>query len=134
MSPVIIGDATLYLGMSKHQRYRLRKKGVAVPFAPRKRGYRQSAEHVAKRIRTGESHYRWAGADVSEKGGRKRALRMYRVIGSCVRCGSAKSERHHKDGNTANNAPSNIEPLCRRCHMAEDGRLAAFVEMGKCTK
>lgn len=32
-------------------------------------------------------------------------------------------DRHHRDGNSQNNDPSNIAFLCRRCHMAADGRL-----------
>jgi len=34
-----------------------------------------------------------------------------------------KAERHHKDDNTHNNAPENIQALCRKCHMLLDGRL-----------
>jgi hypothetical protein len=129
-----IGNATL----SRYQRYRLRKKGIVVETPPRKRGYRQSVEHIEKRKRTGEAHYNWAGNAISEKGGRKRALRLHPKIGPCINCGNQKAERHHKDGNTANNDPSNITPLCRRCHMDADGRLASvrarFVEMNKCAK
>lgn len=119
----VIGNATLYLGLSKHQRYRLRKKGVEVPFAPRPKGYKQSQDHIEKRKRPGSLSHHWLGDAVSVKGGRTRALRAYKNIGPCVRCGSGKSERHHKDGNTANNASSNIEALCRRCHMEADGRM-----------
>lgn len=117
-----IGDATLYLGLSKYQRYRLRKKGIPVPFAPPRSGFKQTPEHVAKRTRSGEEHYAWQGDAVSEKGGRKRALRAFPAIGPCA-CGEPKAERHHKDGNTANNDPSNIDILCRRCHMEADGRM-----------
>lgn len=65
---------------------------------------------------------------MSVRGGRSRAIRMYRHIGSCVVCGSPDAERHHADGNTANNSLTNVEALCRRCHMARDGRLAAASE------
>ena len=41
-------------------------------------------------------------------------------------CG-ARAERHHKDGNTKNNAPENIEFLCHRHHTITDGRAAALV-------
>lgn len=90
-----------------------------------KPGYKQSPEHVAKRreAQLGEKHHAWVGERVSARGGRTRALRMYPEIGPCVRCGSARSERHHRDGNTANNSEANVIPLCRKCHMAEDGRL-----------
>lgn len=49
---------------------------------------------------------------------------MYQ-LGLCERCGKAATDRHHKDANTGNNEASNIEMLCRRCHMEIDGRLAA---------
>jgi hypothetical protein len=73
--------------------------------------------------RRGSSHHKWQGDAVSEKGGRKRALRAFPSVGPCQICGAQKSERHHRDGNTANNAPDNIHVVCRRCHMTEDGRL-----------
>lgn len=78
---------------------------------------------AAERERVASEHYNWRGDNVSEKGGRKRALRLYPDIGPCSKCGAAKAERHHRDDNTANNDPSNIAILCRRCHMDEDGRL-----------
>lgn len=40
-------------------------------------------------------------------------------------------ERHHRDGDTANNEAANIAFLCRRCHMEIDGRLAAFLSLPK---
>ena len=121
----VIGDATLYLGLTRSQRSRLRKQGVPIPRKPMPSGYKQSPEHVAKRKRTAADHYNWQGDAISEKGGRKRALKLYRDVGSCTNCGAAKAERHHRDANTANNDPSNIAILCRRCHMEEDGRLEA---------
>lgn len=113
------------LAREKTRRYRARLAGEDVPWQPRPRGYQQSEEHKRKRLDaiTGERHPRWAGEAVSEKGGRKRALRMYPTIGPCTNCGAENTERHHIDANTANNHPSNIEVLCRRCHMATDGRL-----------
>lgn len=82
------------------------------------------ARLILGRYRRGPTHYNWTGDAVSEKAGRKRALRAYPTIGPCEACGATKTERHHKDGNTANNAPDNIAALCRRCHMIADGRLA----------
>jgi hypothetical protein len=96
-----------------------------------KRGYRQSPEHVAKRIRTGADHHAWMGAGVSEKGGRSRALRAFPVLQPCEECGTSESERHHVNGDTADNTSTNIRFLCRRCHMKTDGRLNAFTEMAK---
>ena len=126
-----IGDATLTIEdaelLPRYVRYRLRKKGVNVPFVPQKSGFRQTQEHIEKRTRRGSDHYAWQGDLVSERGGRNRALRLYPKIPPCERCGNEKSERHHRDGNTANNAPDNIAPLCRKCHMEVDGRLEAFV-------
>lgn len=75
---------------------------------------------------SGSNNARWKGDQAGAQAGRLRAEKMYRKIGPCVRCGSERSERHHKDGNTLNNDPSNIEIVCRRCHMEEDGRLSQF--------
>ena len=113
------------------RRYRAKKRGESIevlPLGPKK-GYKQSADHVEKRKRFGVEHANWIGDDVSEKGGRTRAIRMFADIGPCVSCGCEKSERHHVDGNTANNEPENIVILCRRCHMETDGRLARFAAM-----
>jgi hypothetical protein len=76
---------------------------------------------------SGPNNYRWSGASVSAQGGRKRARRMYRAD-ECTRCGVTPAERHHMDGNTANNEPANVEIVCRRCHMQGDGRLDAVRE------
>ena len=35
----------------------------------------------------------------------------------CVTCGAAKAEVHHKDDDWHNNQPSNLERLCRSCHI-----------------
>lgn len=96
-----------------------------------KKGYKQTAEHIAKRKRFGKDHHNWKGDAVSVKGGRTRALRAFPIIPPCVWCGSKKSERHHRDGNTANNSPKNIVPMCRKCHMNADGRLKSFRENAK---
>jgi len=117
------------LQLTRTQRYRLRQKGVYVPAIPARSGFKQSQEHIDKRKRYGPEHHAWQGDDVSEKGGRNRALRMYQDIGPCTECGDVKSERHHNDGNTANNSPDNISVLCRRCHMKADGRHDKFMEM-----
>ena len=94
-----------------------------------KKGYKQSQEHIAKRIRTGEDHHAWKGSAVSVKGGRTRAYRIYKNISPCVLCGSFRSERHHIDGDTANNSPDNVIFICRKCHMKNDGRLEKFRDM-----
>lgn len=91
-----------------------------------KKGYKQTPEHIAKRKRFGSEHHQWLGDAITVRSGRSRAKRAYPTIGPCVKCGKVKSERHHKDGNTANNRASNIIPLCRKCHMRTDGRLEAI--------
>ena len=101
------------------------KKGKSGP----KAGYRQTEEHIKKRIRFGEDHANWVGDSISEKAGRGRAQRKYKQIGPCVLCGNEKSERHHIDGNTANNEAENILIVCRRCHMKTDGRLSEFTAL-----
>src|SRR6185369_12100838 len=94
-----------------------------------KPGYKQSAEHVQKRKRFGPEHRNWKGDSVTTKGGRTRAIRKFPSIPKCA-CGKL-AERHHKDGNTANNDKSNIAFVCRRCHMQEDGRLARFRKLAR---
>lgn len=54
--------------------------------------------------------------------GHKQALKIFPIIGPCVKCGDEKSERHHIDNNPLNNSSDNIMPLCRRCHTLEHGK------------
>ena len=98
-------------------RYRARKRGEVVQTLKRgpRVGYKQSADHVAKRMRFGSEHHAWKGDAITVRSGRGRAARLFPAIGACVKCGNEKAER-----------PDNIEIVCRRCHMEEDGRLAAF--------
>lgn len=79
----------------------------------------------------GADNPNWGGNNVTMKAGHARCRRLYPNIGPCTRCGSEESERHHIDGDTTNNAPDNIEILCRRCHMETDGRLDKAKEIGK---
>ena len=88
-----------------------------------KKGYKQSPDHIAKRVRRGPLNNQWKGEAASRETGRQRAKRLYPSIGPCTQCGDPKSERHHLDDNTLNNDPSNISILCRRCHMLSDGRI-----------
>jgi len=87
-----------------------------------RRGYRQTPEHIAKRIKSGPDHWNWAGDEVSRRGGRARALRQY-PNRPCEECGAENADRHHADGNTANNEPGNIKFLCDACHGAEHKRM-----------
>ncbi len=96
------------------------------------KGYKQSPDHIAKRKRFGEEHHSWIGDRAIPKSGRSRAVRKFDKS-PCERCGELikRVDRHHKDGNTLNNTPENIEYLCRKCHMEEDGRLDNFKELAK---
>ena len=67
----------------------------------------------------------WKGDQALPDSKRGRARRRYR-LGPCNRCGKPGVDRHHRDDNTGNNEPENVEILCRRCHMEIDGRLAIF--------
>lgn len=94
------------------------------------KGHKNSPETI-ERIRQsklGSRNPRWGGDSVSAKAGRLRAKRLYRVTKPCEVCGTSQAERHHRDGNTLNNAPTNIAFLCRKHHMEADGRLAALRE------
>ena len=61
--------------------------------------------------------------------GRQRAQRLFETK-ECDLCRATNKrlERHHKDANPLNNDPDNVQILCVRCHMKEDGRLAAGAE------
>jgi len=49
--------------------------------------------------------------------GRYRA-RAQTNVECCERCGRAgRLDVHHKDGDPTNNAPENLEVLCRGCHL-----------------
>jgi hypothetical protein len=58
----------------------------------------------------------------SPHAGHLRAQKRF-SLGQCERCDRPATDRHHKDNNPLNNDPRNILRLCRRCHMAVDGRL-----------
>lgn len=101
-------------------------KGIPIRFinGHNQRGKTRS-EHIKEKIREsklGERNPRWKGDDITEKSGRQRAARKY-DIAQCEHCGDKAIDRHYKDRNTKNNAPDNIQRLCRRCHMIVDGRM-----------
>lgn len=79
---------------------------------------------------TRENHYAWKGDKAKKSTKRQRAQRQY-ALGPCERCGEPGTDRHHKDDNTGNNVPTNIEILCRRCHMLTDGRLEKLIILVK---
>ena len=59
----------------------------------------------------------------SSSNGWKNGIGVYRLIGKrdfCEQCGSDKYLLvHHKDEDRANNDPSNLKTLCRKCHQVE---------------
>lgn len=80
----------------------------------------------------GNKNPNWKGDSIAEHSGRFRAQRAFKELGMCSRCSKKKAtDRHHKDGDTRNNNPSNIAFLCRRCHMVEDGRMVNLVVRNK---
>lgn len=80
----------------------------------------------------GEAAYNWKGDGAADKTKRQRAHRVRALEGvTCEHgfCLAAAVDRHHVDGDTGNNAASNIRLLCRKHHMEEDGRLDLFVDL-----
>jgi DNA-binding CsgD family transcriptional regulator len=71
----------------------------------------------------------WKGDEIVRSTGHARARRRY-DLDQCEAdgCEARAVDRHHIDGNTANNSPDNIARLCRRCHMKADGRLDTLAE------
>ena len=82
---------------------------------------RRSLSESISISKRGKLNPRWGGDNIDPKNGRCRTRRMY-PIQPCHICGG-KAERHHKDGNTLNNEPANIDFLCRKHHMESDGRM-----------
>lgn len=72
----------------------------------------------------GEQHPAWKGDQAKPHSGRHRAQRLY-ALQPCKVCGlkpeDGEVHRHHKDGNTLNNAPDNIEMLCLKHHTEAHG-------------
>jgi len=53
----------------------------------------------------------------TKNAGHREAQRKFKAT-KCIVCGSTKNlERHHKDGNPNNNAPSNVAVLCQKHHI-----------------
>lgn len=96
-----------------------------------KRERRRLSSKARKKLsieRRGPGNPMWKGDRASAQSGRERAVRLFPFAETCS-CGNPRVERHHKDGNTLNNSPENVQMLCRRCHMKADGRLAEFQKM-----
>ena len=69
-----------------------------------------------------ENNPNWKGDNVSPDNKRKRVRRRY-ALTNCEVCGKPGRDRHHKNANLNDISPGNIIILCRRCHMAIDGRI-----------
>ncbi len=80
---------------------------------------------TGRQQQTWERHPGWRGDLVSKNQARDRARQWYER-GACEKCSKPGYDRHHVDGNPYNNIPSNVQVLCRRCHMIADGRLERF--------
>ena len=115
-------------------RWRARKRGEEIPkMSPGvKKGYKQTTQHIEKRIKYGENHHNWLGDKIVRRSGRTRAERLF-VKEPCEICGEDEKriDRHHIDGDTKNNERTNIKFLCRRCHMQEDGRYENFITIAR---
>lgn len=84
----------------------------------------EEARQNISKAKLGELNPMWKGDFITCKSGRARAIRMYTFLGNCQECEKRPAfDRHHKDGNTANNDTANVLFLCRACHMKLDGRI-----------
>ena len=89
---------------------------------------KECSDNNLRVIRRGEGNPNWNPESASSENGRQRAQRWY-DLRPCEVCGSEKSERHHRDGDSYNNAHENIMFLCRRHHMIEDGRMERLLAL-----
>lgn len=99
----------------------LRRQKRSAHMIGNRRGVGHQKSEAAMRIyrdRWGEKNPNWKGDAASKYTGHSRAVRRFALAdGPCTRCGAAAQVRHHRDGNPHNNAPANVELLCRACHM-----------------
>lgn len=85
----------------------------------------------AAAFNSGERHYAWRGdAALATTKRTRRDNRPLPADALCA-CGAPATDRHHEDGDPGHNAPENLTAKCRRCHMAEDGRLEAVRELAR---
>jgi hypothetical protein len=87
-------------------------------------------QQMQDKSKSGSARSTWKGDLARPETKRSRAQRAYKLQ-ACDDCGRPGTDRHHKDSDTGNNAPDNIAILCRRCHMASDGRLAKFISTSR---
>ncbi len=79
----------------------------------------------------GEANGNWKGAlAASRTTNYSRTHRLFPLDGhecETPSCTELATDRHHQDESTANNVRSNIEFLCRSCHLKEHYRRGRFV-------
>jgi len=80
-----------------------------------------------RKAKLGSLNPNWKGDQIKMQSGRLRAERKFK-ISKCEKCGHKAHDRHHKNGNPINNESGNIQILCRRCHMIEDGRMNQLIK------
>lgn len=78
----------------------------------------------------GETNPNWKADTTASWTLHDRARRAIPEMGECEHgsCDEPAADRHHIDGNPANNARENLACLCRRHHMQIDGRMDAMLK------
>lgn len=94
------------------------------------RHWKCSKEHNEKTrlSKLREKNPNWKNYNIKQQSGSCNARRWFKIR-PCEVCGkiNGRIDRHHKDGNEINNAPENIQFLCRKHHMIADGRMAKIM-------
>jgi len=122
VSDSCIGKWLRNFGLQKpRERYPNRQAGHGVPGMHGETGRAQ----ISERMR-GDGNHRWKGDEASAQAGRMRANRAYPKLGTCDCCGHPAAHRHHANGNTHDNSPTNIVPLCSNCHAGHHIGQAVF--------
>lgn len=77
----------------------------------------------------GADHPNWKGDDASLRTKYRRAGKY--PLTQCERCPEPGAIRHHRDRDPGNDAPENIEILCKACHTQEHDRRLVKVGDGR---
>lgn len=96
------------------------------------KGKKRSPETIAKMVaaHTGRGNPRSKPSSIKARGN-KLCRKLYPVLpDQCELCESPATDRHHKDQDTFNNAPENIQFLCHPCHLKVDNPR----HRGRCSK